>query len=57
MIETMGAPMIAAILFILPVIAMHKVPAMAKYKTSKAKQIFITLCGIAVITSSIYNAL
>lgn len=30
MIETMGAPMIAAILFILPVVAMRIVPAMKK---------------------------
>ncbi len=57
MIETMGAPMIAAILFLMPVIAMHKVPAMAKYKTSSAAQIFTTICGLAAISSVIYGAL
>ncbi|MGF1723274.1 aromatic amino acid transport family protein [Photobacterium nomapromontoriensis] len=57
MIETMGAPMIAAILFLLPIFAMQKVPAMAKYKTSAAAQIFTVLCGIAAITSVIYGAL
>ena len=57
MIETMGAPMIAAILFIMPIFAMQKVPAMAKYKTSAAAQIFTALCGIAAITSVIYGAL
>ncbi|AJR08125.1 serine transporter [Photobacterium gaetbulicola Gung47] len=57
MIETMGAPMIAAILFIMPIFAMQKVPAMAKYKTSAPAQIFTALCGIAAITSVIYGAL
>ena len=56
MIETMGAPMIAGILFLLPVIAMQTVPAMAKYKTSVLARIFTFLCGIAAITSVIYGA-
>ncbi|EHY9867050.1 septum formation protein [Vibrio vulnificus] len=57
MIETMGAPMIAAILFLMPVFAMQKVPAMAKYKTSAAVQVFTVICGLASITSVIYGAL
>ncbi len=57
MIETMGAPMIAAILFLMPVIAMHKVPAMAKYKTSAPVQLFTAICGVAAITSVVYGAL
>ncbi|ENM3877062.1 aromatic amino acid transport family protein [Vibrio cholerae] len=57
MIETMGAPMIAAILFLLPVFAMHKVPAMAKFKTSAPVQIFTVICGLAAISSVIYGAL
>ncbi|BCN25884.1 aromatic amino acid transport family protein [Vibrio alfacsensis] len=57
MIETMGAPMIAAILFLLPVYAMQKVPAMAKLKTALPIQIFTAVCGIASITSVIYSAL
>lgn len=57
MIETMGAPMIAAILFLMPVFAMQKVPAMSKYKTSVPVQVFTALCGIAAITSVIYGAL
>jgi len=57
MIETMGAPMIAAILFLMPIFAMQKVPAMAKYKTSAPVQIFTAICGIAAITSVIYGAL
>lgn len=57
MIETMGAPMIAAILFLMPVFAMYKVPAMAKYKTAAPVRLFTALCGIAAITSVIYGAL
>ncbi|MDG3085795.1 aromatic amino acid transport family protein [Vibrio hannami] len=57
MIETMGAPMIAAILFLMPVFAMQAVPSMAKYKTSLPVQIFTTICGFAAITSVIYGAL
>lgn len=57
MIEAMGAPMIAAILFLLPVFAMHKVPAMAQYRTSFPTQIFTAICGLAAITSVIYGAL
>lgn len=57
MIETMGAPMIAAILFILPVVSMQIVPAMKKYSTSKIAQIFTMICGLASITSVIYGAL
>lgn len=56
MIETIGAPMIAAILFLLPVFAMQNVPAMAKYKTSAPVQIFTFICGLAAISSVIYGA-
>ncbi|MBG5920680.1 septum formation protein [Providencia stuartii] len=56
MIETMGAPMIAAILFILPVVAMRIVPAMKKFSTSALAQAFTLICGLASITSVIYGA-
>ncbi len=55
MIEDIGAPMIAAILFIMPVFAMHKVPAMAKYRTSLPAQVFTAACGVAAISSVIYG--
>ncbi|MGO2498089.1 MAG: aromatic amino acid transport family protein [Vibrio litoralis] len=56
MIESMGAPMIAAILFIMPIYAMRKVPAMAKFKTSSFAQIFTAICGVTAITSVIYGS-
>ena len=55
MIEMMGAPIIVAILFLMPVFAMQKVPAMAKYKTSVPVQIFTVICGLAAISSIIYG--
>ncbi|MBF9000602.1 aromatic amino acid transport family protein [Vibrio nitrifigilis] len=54
MIESMGAPMIAAILFLLPVFAMRKVAAMKPLRTSALVQIFTVICGVAAITSVIY---
>lgn len=57
MIETLGAPMIAAILFILPVVAMRIVPAMKKFSTSIVAQIFTIICGLAAITSVLYGLL
>lgn len=54
MIESMGAPMIAAILFLLPVFAMQKVGAMKPYRTALPVQVFTIICGIAAITSVIY---
>ncbi len=56
MIESMGAPMIAAILFLMPIYAMRKVPAMAKLKTSTIAQIFTAICGVAAITSVLYGS-
>ncbi len=54
MIESMGAPMIAAILFLLPVFAMRKVTAMKPFRTSPLVQLFTALCGIAAISSVVY---
>ncbi|MEX9884233.1 aromatic amino acid transport family protein [Providencia rettgeri] len=51
-----ATPMIAAILFILPVVAMRIVPAMKKFSTSALAQAFTLICGLASITSVIYGA-
>ena len=56
LIETIGAPMIAAILFLMPMVAIKKVPAMQKYASDKAANIFVTICGLLAITSVIYGA-
>ncbi|NQZ92514.1 MAG: HAAAP family serine/threonine permease [Moritella sp.] len=56
LIETIGAPMIAAILFLMPMYAIKKVPAMQKYSSSKVANIFVTICGLLAITSVIYGS-
>lgn len=56
LIETIGAPMIAAILFIMPMVAIKKVPAMKKYAGDKVSNIFVVVCGLMAITSVIYGA-
>lgn len=55
MIETLGAPMIAAILFILPIYAMRKIPAMQRFKTHPISQGFTLICGLLAISAVIYS--
>ncbi|WP_028117195.1 aromatic amino acid transport family protein [Ferrimonas senticii] len=55
MIESLGAPFIAAILFLMPMYAIKKVPAMKKYD-GKLSNIFVAVMGVVAI-SSIVNGL
>ncbi|MBY6187120.1 HAAAP family serine/threonine permease [Marinobacter hydrocarbonoclasticus] len=50
MIESLGAPFIAAILFLMPMYAIKKVPAMKKYD-GKLSNIFVTVMGLIAISS------
>ncbi|TKB53664.1 aromatic amino acid transport family protein [Ferrimonas aestuarii] len=50
MIESLGAPFIAAILFLMPMYAIKKVPAMKKYD-GKLSNIFVTVMGIVAISA------
>lgn len=54
MIETMGGPIIAILLFIMPMYAMATVPAMKKYR-SRYLDLFITITGIISISAIIYG--
>ncbi len=49
-IENLGGPIIAAILFIMPMIAIYKVPAMAKFKNGLADA-FVFIMGTLTILS------
>lgn len=49
-IEDLGGPIIAAILFIMPIIAIYKVPTMAKFKRPLL-DLFVLLMGILTILS------
>ncbi|QDP72268.1 HAAAP family serine/threonine permease [Legionella israelensis] len=54
MIETLGGPVIAMILFLMPMYAMIKVPAMKKFRHLKS-DIFITLIGFIALSAIIYS--
>jgi len=54
MIETLGGPVIALLLFIMPMYAITKVPAMKKY-SHKLSNVFITIIGIISISAIIYG--
>ncbi|MDP0588406.1 MAG: aromatic amino acid transport family protein [Candidatus Endonucleobacter bathymodioli] len=54
-IETIASPILAAILFIMPVYAIRKVPSMQKYQS--ATNIFTLLMGIIAITGFIVSKL
>ncbi|KTD46414.1 serine/threonine transporter [Legionella quateirensis] len=54
MIETLGGPVIAILLFIMPMYAIARVPAMKKY-SNHISNVFITIMGIISISAIIYG--
>ncbi len=54
MIETLGGPVIAVILFLMPMYAIMKVPAMKKYRHPLSNG-FITLIGLIAISAILYG--
>ncbi|XKY37571.1 serine/threonine transporter [Enterovibrio sp. 27052020O] len=54
MIESLGGPIIATILFIMPMYAIKKVPAMQKFG-GKASNIFVTFMGLVAISAIMYS--
>ncbi|AHG77386.1 serine/threonine transporter [Mannheimia varigena] len=55
-IESLGGPIIAMILFIMPVYAVYKVPALARFK-SEFGQIFVFIMGCVAISAIVYGLL
>ncbi len=53
-IESLGGPFIAMILFIMPMYAIAKIPAMRKY-SGKWSNVFVTVMGTLAITAVIYK--
>lgn len=53
-IEDLGGPIIAAILFLMPIYAIYKIPAMQKY-SNKWVNIFVGVIGLITILSLLYN--
>ncbi|PHM40146.1 serine transporter [Xenorhabdus mauleonii] len=55
-IETLGGPVIAMILFIMPMYAIKKIPAMQKY-SGKLSNIFVVIMGSIAISAAVYSLL
>ncbi|EMH4163674.1 HAAAP family serine/threonine permease [Pluralibacter gergoviae] len=54
MIETLGGPVIAVILFLMPMYAINKVPAMRKY-SGHLSNAFVVLMGLIAISAIFYS--
>ncbi|AUI65465.1 serine transporter [Glaesserella australis] len=53
-IESLGGPVIAMILFIMPMYAIHTVPALQKFK-GKFSNIFVVVMGLIAISAIVYG--
>ncbi len=54
MIETLGGPVIAMILFLMPMYAIHKVPAMRKY-SGHISNVFVVIMGLIAISAIFFS--
>lgn len=54
MIESLGGPVIALLLFLMPMYAIKKIPAMQKY-AGKPSNIFVVLIGLIAISAIFYK--
>jgi serine transporter len=55
MIEMLGGPVIALFLFVLPIVAMRKVPKMQQYKKNFMSNGFVLLMGLVSISALLYS--
>nr|WP_314264640.1 HAAAP family serine/threonine permease [uncultured Moellerella sp.] len=53
-IESLGGPVIAVLLFLMPMYAISKVPAMRKY-SGKLSNIFVVIMGLVAISAAVYK--
>lgn len=54
MIESIGGPVLAMILFIMPMYAIHTIPSLERYR-GKVSNIFIVIMGCIAISAAVYN--
>jgi len=54
MIETLGGPIIAMLLFLMPMYAIRKVPAMKKY-SGQLSNVFVVIVGLIAISGIVYK--
>lgn len=53
-IETLAGPVIAAILYLMPMYAIHRVPALAPYRR-QLSNVFVIVTGLIAISSILYG--
>jgi serine transporter len=56
MIETLGGPIIACLLFLMPMYAIRRVPALRQY-CGQASNVFVVLIGLIALSAIIYSFL
>ncbi|URM28140.1 serine/threonine transporter [Pseudomonas frederiksbergensis] len=54
MIETLGGPIIACLLFLMPMYAIRRVPALRQY-SGQASNVFVVLVGLIALSAIIYS--
>jgi serine transporter len=54
MIETLGGPVIACLLFLMPMYAIRRVPALRQY-SGQASNVFVVLIGLIALSAIIYS--
>ncbi|RKS85886.1 serine transporter [Orbus hercynius] len=54
LIESLGGPILAIILFLMPMYAIHKLPVLAKYR-GKVSNVFIVIMGLIAISAAVYS--
>ena len=56
MIETLGGPVIACLLFLMPMYAIRRVPALRQY-SGQASNVFVVLVGLIALSAIIYSVM
>ncbi len=54
LIETLAGPVIAAILYLMPMYAIHKVPALAPYR-GRISNVFVVVAGLVAMSGIVYG--
>lgn len=54
LIEALAGPVIAAILYLMPMYAIHKVPALKQYR-GRLSNVFVTLAGLVAMSGIVYG--
>jgi serine transporter len=56
MIETMGGPIIACLLFLMPMYAIRRVPSLRKY-SGQVSNVFVVVIGLIALSAIVFSVL